>query len=62
MKQLYIDFDGVILDTMSKTYEILKEQNIDKKDKEKVQAFFRDLDWKKLISETKEINELQLST
>jgi len=57
MKQLYIDFDGVILDTMSKTYETLKEQNIDKNDQEKVQAFFRDLDWKKLISETEEIND-----
>ena len=57
MKQLYIDFDGVILDTMTKTYETLKEQNIDKNDQEKVQAFFRDLDWKKLISETKEIND-----
>ena len=29
MKQLYIDFDGVILDTMTKSYEELKKENID---------------------------------
>lgn len=26
MKQLYIDFDGVILDTMTKSYEELKKK------------------------------------
>lgn len=57
MKQLYIDFDGVILDTMAKTYKILEESGIDKKDQEKVTAFFRDLDWKTLIEETEEIND-----
>ena len=29
MKQLYIDFDGVILDTMTRSYEELKKENID---------------------------------
>ena len=29
MKQLYIDFDGVILDTMTKSYEELKREKID---------------------------------
>lgn len=57
MKQLYIDFDGVILDTMTKSYEELKKRGIDKKDQEKVKEFFRDLDWKKLIEETKPIND-----
>ena len=28
MKQLYIDFDGVILDTMTKTYKELEEKGI----------------------------------
>lgn len=57
MKQLYIDFDGVILDTMSKTYKVLEKENIDKKDSKKVMEFFRNLDWKKLIEETDEIND-----
>lgn len=57
MKQLYIDFDGVILDTMTKSYEELNKRGIDLKDKEKVMAFFRELDWKKLIEETEPIND-----
>ena len=57
MKQLYIDFDGVILDTMSRSYEELKKENIDIKNQEKVMEFFRNLDWKKLIEETDEIND-----
>lgn len=41
MKQLYIDFDGVILDTMTKSYEELKKENIDRKDEEKVREFLK---------------------
>lgn len=57
MKQLYIDFDGVILDTMTKTYKVLEESGIDKKDQAKVKEYFRNLDWKKLIAETDQIND-----
>lgn len=57
MKQLYIDFDGVILDTMTKSYDELKKENIDVKDQEKVMEFFRNTDWKKLIDETEQIND-----
>ena len=57
MKQLYIDFDGVILDTMSKSYEELEKMGIDIKEQEKVMEYFRNADWKKLINETKEIND-----
>ncbi len=57
MKQLYIDFDGVILDTMTKTYKTLKEEGIDVKDQPRVMEFFRNVDWKKLISETDVIND-----
>ena len=57
MKQLYIDFDGVILDTMTKSYNELKKENIDIKDQNKVMEFFRNLDWKKLIEETEQIND-----
>ena len=57
MKNLYIDFDGVILDTMTKSYDELKKENIDIKDQEKVMEFFRNTDWKKLIDETEQIND-----
>ncbi len=57
MKQLYIDFDGVIKDTMTKAYEELNKRGIDRKDQKKVMEFFRNIDWKKLIEETDEIND-----
>lgn len=57
MKQLYIDFDGVILDTMTKTYKKIEEAGIDKKDQDKVIKYFREVDWEKLIDETEQIND-----
>ena len=57
MKQLYIDFDGVILDTMTKSYEEIKAKGIDKGGKRAVMAYFRDVNWEKLIEETAEIND-----
>lgn len=56
MKNLYIDFDGVILNTIDVTYRLLEEENIDLKDVEKVQNFYKTLDWKNLLSITPEIN------
>ena len=56
MKNLYIDFDGVILNTIDVTYRLLEEENIDLKDIEKVQNFYKTLDWKNLLSITPEIN------
>ena len=57
MKQLYIDFDGVILDTITKSYEEMKRLGIKRSDKEQVGEFYRNADWKKLIEETEEIND-----
>ena len=56
MKNLYIDFDGVILDTIEVTYRLLEEQKINLKDIETVQNFYKTLDWKNLLSITPEIN------
>ena len=52
--KLYLDFDGVILDTINVTFRRLKELNIT--EEEDIQAFYRSVDWKKLLKETKEIN------
>ena len=57
MKQLYIDFDGVILDTISKTYTEIEKQGIDKKNQDKVIEYFKNVDWEKLIEETDQIND-----
>lgn len=56
MKNLYIDFDGVIMDTINKTYEMMDEENIDKKNNEEVKKFYENIDWKRLLKETDEIN------
>ncbi|MEG2232966.1 MAG: hypothetical protein RRY16_03290 [Bacilli bacterium] len=57
MKNLYIDFDGVILDTIDVTYNLMKELKIDKTNLEEVHNFYASLDWKELLSTTPEIND-----
>ena len=56
MRNLYIDFDGVIMDTINKTYEMMNEKKIDKTDNGAVRNFYENIDWKKLLLETDEIN------
>ncbi|MDD3187223.1 MAG: hypothetical protein PHD02_01970 [Bacilli bacterium] len=57
MKNLYIDFDGVLLDTIDVTYKILGELNIDTKDYEAVGRFYETLDWNHILAITPEIND-----
>ncbi|MDD3392137.1 MAG: hypothetical protein PHE54_01120 [Bacilli bacterium] len=55
MKNLYIDFDGVILDTIDVTYKMINELNIvDNAEKE---IFYKNLDWNHLLKVTPEIND-----
>jgi hypothetical protein len=54
---LYIDFDGVVLDTITVTYRMLEEQNIDKNDFEATNKFYKKLDWNKILRETPQIND-----
>ena len=44
MKRLYIDFDGVILDTITILYEEAKRQNVDKNNAD----FYINFDYKKI--------------
>ena len=57
MLNLYIDFDGVILNTIEVSYKMMEEQNIDKNDYDAVGNFYRDADWYKLLRESKPIND-----
>ena len=57
MKNLYIDFDGVIMDTINITYDMLKELGVKEDDKEGISKFYRELDWKYLLSVTEDIND-----
>ena len=56
MIDLYIDFDGVIADTITSSYAMLKELGIDPKETEKVIQFYKKLDWYDFLSKTEEIN------
>jgi len=54
MQKLYLDCDGVILNTIETTYQIIKERNIT--DEKEIDEFFRSISWKKLIIESGEID------
>lgn len=51
--KLYLDCDGVILDTINFTYKMIKERGISE---DKIDDFFKHLSWKNLIEEAGEIN------
>ncbi len=54
---LYIDFDGVIVDTISTTYKMLEELGIDTSfENPLAKEFYSNLDWVKLLDTTPQIN------
>lgn len=54
MIKLYLDFDGVILNTIDVTYNELQKRNItNRKD---IDYYYKTIDWEKLIKECSEIN------
>lgn len=53
MKRLYIDFDGVILDTNTLLYEEAKKQNYDKSDNE----FYKNFDFKTILKDDIILND-----
>lgn len=57
MKNLYIDFDGVIVDTIRVTYDMLDRLGVDRHDFEKMSEFYYNLNWKQLLSLTPIIND-----
>lgn len=57
MKNLYIDFDGVILDTINVIYDLMESLGIDRSDEVNARHFYETLDWKAILSETPQIND-----
>ncbi|MBP3635861.1 MAG: hypothetical protein J6J17_05375 [Bacilli bacterium] len=58
MKNLYIDFDGVILDTLPPVYNLAKKLNLDYKTQTKeMSMLFSKLDWETLIEESPDLND-----
>ena len=54
-KNLYIDFDGVILDTITPLYKVMNEKGL-KREKE-LRQFFIDYPWKSIIKDENIIND-----
>ncbi|MDD3048515.1 MAG: hypothetical protein PHQ89_00800 [Bacilli bacterium] len=55
---LYIDFDGVILDSISIAYKELKENGVDPKDTPNAREYFLNkIDWVRILKEAEEIND-----
>ena len=57
MKNLYIDFDGVIVDTIRVTYDMLDRLGVDRADAEKMSEFYYNLNWRQLLALTPIIND-----
>jgi hypothetical protein len=58
MKNLYIDFDGVILDTITPVYNLAKKLNIDVKTQtNEVGLLYSKIDWEELINESPALSD-----
>jgi uncharacterized protein YdhG (YjbR/CyaY superfamily) len=57
MKRLYIDFDGVILDTIPPLYEELDKAHIDPKWDDEARSFIKAFDFKKIIKDEYILND-----
>ncbi len=58
MKNLYIDFDGVILDTLPPVYKLAKQLNLDVKTQTKeIGMLFSKIDWEELIEDSVDLND-----
>ena len=52
---LYLDFDGVLLDTINVSYKMMEELGIDLKDRQKITEFYKNLDWVNLLNISEEL-------
>lgn len=57
MRNLYIDFDGVILDTIPILYKKIEDANVDKYNYKAASAFFASLNWEDLLEETSVLSD-----
>lgn len=57
MKNLYIDFDGVLMDTITTSYRLLDEAQIDREDAQEVLKFYQTLNWEEIIEVTPILND-----
>ena len=56
MRNLYIDFDGVIMNTIEITYQDMTNKNINQENQKEVRDYYKNLDWIQLLKKSKIIN------
>ena len=54
---LYIDFDGVIMDTIRVSYKMMEDLGIDLSDRDAVIKFYQNIDWSELLANSEELKE-----
>ena len=54
--KLYIDFDGVILDSIPVIFKILEKTDIDETDEKELTMFYENLDWNDIIKKAPQIH------
>lgn len=57
MINLYIDFDGVIKDTISVSYKMMDDLGINLKNRNEVIRFYQNIDWNDLLDSSSELND-----
>lgn len=57
MINLYIDFDGVIKDTISVSYKMMADAGINIKNTDEIIKFYQDIDWVDLLDKSCELNK-----
>ena len=53
-RKLYLDCDGVILDTIKTSYKLIRNENLTTEDE--IHVFYKNINWEKLIIISGEIN------
>lgn len=57
MKRLYIDFDGVVMDTIPPLYEALQKSGADVTNESEIRVFFACYDFSKIINDDNILND-----
>lgn len=57
MRNLYIDFDGVVCNSIEVTYKMMEEEDIDRSNFDECEAYYRRLDWNEVLSRVHIIND-----
>ena len=60
MKRLYIDFDGVVMDTIPPLYDALQKSGADVTNESEIRVFFASYDFSKIINDDKALQDARV--